>query len=193
MLSALNVIKMKYLRYPPLIFWLLCSALLASLLLTANNLSNTVEYSKETSDYVNPIKQVELIRASTAQLPYLTIAPYTGLAEWSIANKDLANKLILDRSKAGYSTSDPISAKLAQISSESEQLFHLVGTADHMSILAKTAKIGILTDSLVNIASTGGVLNVPLTNPVGNIGDSGIISKPGESPKAIDPVNPAGV
>jgi hypothetical protein len=62
-----------------------------------------------------------------------------------------------------------------------------------MSILAKTAKIGILTDSLVNIASTGGVLNVPLTNPVGNIGDSGIISKPGESPKAIDPVNPAGV
>jgi len=182
---------MKYLRYPPLIFWLIVIFLLSGIIFSAYLLSVESPNTKITKEMVNPVTQVEKLRLSAAQLPYLTIAPYSGLSEWAIANSNLANILAKERINSGFSLSDPLVLKFLAIGEESTKLDLIITSNDHMKILAQTAKIGIVTDSLLPLVYSGSALMVQEDNPVGIASQEPPVSRPGESPRVINPVNPA--
>ena len=182
---------MKYLRYPPLIFWLLVTFLLSSIIFSAYMLSAESPNTKITKEMVNPVTQVEKLRLSASQLPYLTIAPYSGLSEWAIANSNLANTLAKERINSGFSLSDPLVLKFLTLGEESTKLDLMIASNDHMRILAQTAKIGIVTDSLLPLVYSGSALIVQEDNPVGTASQQAPVSRPGESPRVINPVNPA--
>jgi hypothetical protein len=182
---------MKYLRYPPLIFWLLVTFFLSGIIFSAYKLSSETPNNKITKEMVNPVSQVEKLRLSAAQLPYLTIAPYSGLSDWAITNSNLANSLARERINSGFSLSDPLVLKYITIGEESSKLDSIIASNEHMRILAQTAKIGILTDSLLPLVYSGSALIVQGDNPVGSASQEIPVSRPGESPRVINPVNPA--
>jgi hypothetical protein len=182
---------MKYLRYPPLIYWLLVTFLLSGIIFSAYKLSVESPKNNITKEMVNPVTQVEKLRLSAAQLPYLTIAPYSGLSDWAASNSNLANSLAKERINSGFSLSDPLVLKFLAIAEESSKLDAIIISNEHMRILAQTAKIGIVTDSLLPLVYSGSALMVQKDNPVGNASQQPLISRPGESPRVINPVNPA--